>query len=147
VGRDDQWEANCQSLLAFKREHGHCKVQARDGKLGKWVSHLRKHYKNGTMKPEREARLEAAGFIWNGQSRSGAVVEDSDNDNDLDSANGSSEEENDISESHGSDQARGSRRSVMRSARKPSAVNDHETEETNKRESLKLDSDSHDDNV
>jgi hypothetical protein len=59
---------------------------------------------------------------------------DNDNDNDLDSANGSSEEENDNSESHGSDQARGSS--------KPSAVNDHETEETTKRECLKLDSDS-----
>jgi hypothetical protein len=107
---DERWEENFERLLAFKRKHGHCKVQVKNGKLGSWVSEQRKHRVKRTLKPKREARLEAVGFIWNGQSRNEAVAKESDSDNDSDSGNDSINDEGNGGKAHGSDQARGSSR-------------------------------------
>jgi hypothetical protein len=104
---DVQWEDKFASLLAFKRIHGDCKVLKSDGKLGDWVINQRKYRTKGILKPEREARLEAVGFSWNGQSRNETVVQESGRDVDANSAKGSSDEAND--EVDGSEQARGSR--------------------------------------
>jgi hypothetical protein len=90
-----------------------------------------------------EARLEAVGFTWNGQSRNETVLEESDGDDDLGSSKGSSDEV--IDDAHSSDQARSRRRLNTRSARKPPPAADyHETEEPAKCESSKFVADSAD---
>jgi hypothetical protein len=133
--RDEQWEENFEKLLAFKGKNGHCKVHQASGKngikLGNWVRVQRVAKKNETLKPEREARLSAVGFIWNVQSRTETVVEDGVNVNDLDSAKGPNKNGgNDNSKSHSSDQARAGKRSKIQLAQKPPAVTSHATEET-----------------
>jgi hypothetical protein len=134
----EAWEEQFKILLAFRRKHGHCKVPIRgtDRKLGLWVKNQRT--RKATLKPEREARLEAVGLIWNCQSCNDAVVEESDSGDDLGSSTGSSDEV--IDDAHSSDQARSRRRLKTRSARKPPAADYHETEEPGKSESSNIDS-------
>jgi hypothetical protein len=144
--KDERWEENFEALLAFKRKHGHCKGPFSDGKLGNWVRVQRVAKKNENLKPEKDTRLEEVGFTWNGQSHSEAVVGDSDNDNDLDSAKASNKNgEIDNTEPHNSDQARASKSSIRQLAKKPPVVDHHATEETaDDRESLEVGVDSSD---
>jgi hypothetical protein len=68
----------------------------------------RTNYKRGKLPPHRKEKLESVKFTWSLQSRTEAVVEDSDNDNDLDSAKESNKNgECNKNEPHSSDQARG----------------------------------------
>jgi hypothetical protein len=99
---DEEWEENVARLLAFKREGGHCNVPQKNStcRLESWVNQLRAAKKNETLKPEREARLEAAGFISNGQSRNEPVVKESDSDDELDSSKGSNNGECNNNEPH-----------------------------------------------
>jgi phage-related protein len=65
--RPSKWEEGFQRLQGFVNEHGHCRVRANyvtaDGyPLGQWVSVQRTV--RDTMPPERKARLDAIGFIW-----------------------------------------------------------------------------------
>jgi hypothetical protein len=87
-------------------------------------------YNKGTLKAEREARLEAVGFAWKSRDQ-------------RQPHNESGDEEIDVAQ--GSDKARGStRRSIMRWARTLAAVEHREKEETDKRESTKVGADSTD---
>jgi hypothetical protein len=61
------WEHNFEKLLAFKDEHGDCRVPARwskDEQLGRWVSVQRIFYSKEKISPDRIARLNAIGFEW-----------------------------------------------------------------------------------
>jgi hypothetical protein len=123
---DERWDENFERLLAFKRKHGHCKVEGKDGKLGRWVDKQRTVYKKCTLKPEREARLEAVGFLWKIRDRAQPHAHASRNQAVVD-------------ETHRSDQARGSRRSTIRPDRKPAAIDcREEKDETDKCESSKV---------
>ena len=68
------WEAMRARLVAFKTEHGHCRVPSKlpaDPKLGGWV-HTQRVYKkkldasdsNPRITAERVAKLDALGFDW-----------------------------------------------------------------------------------
>ena len=62
-----KWEEGYQHLEAYVSEHGDCKVplryQSADGfRLGIWVNKQRQ--KQNRLSPERKARLDALGFIW-----------------------------------------------------------------------------------
>ena len=61
------WEVRLEELRAFQDVYGHCSVPAtwRHNKtLGSWVIAQRKHYRNGTLRPERKEALEQLGFQW-----------------------------------------------------------------------------------
>jgi hypothetical protein len=63
-----QWEEGFRSLELFRQREGHCRVLQgyRDPttgyRLGTWVGVQRKG--NDTMLPDRRARLDALGFVW-----------------------------------------------------------------------------------
>jgi glycerol-3-phosphate cytidylyltransferase-like family protein len=69
---NSRWDDMFKLLLEFKKKHGHVKVPARyyeNPKLGTWVKHRRKHYKeykrtNGQKgDPEQMKRLESIGLV------------------------------------------------------------------------------------
>ncbi len=60
-----QWEAAFAQLVAFHREHGHYRVtHTMDPKLASWCADHKSKYRQGTLRPERQARLEGIGFEW-----------------------------------------------------------------------------------
>ena len=81
AGKFDEvgWEAMRARQVAFKAEHGHCRVPSEhsaDPKLGWWVSQQRVYKKRleaGHPKPkitnERVAKLDALGFEWDASKR------------------------------------------------------------------------------
>jgi hypothetical protein len=68
------WEVQLARLAAYKAEHGNCNVPrgwAEDPRLGRWVDRQRKCKRKldrgelgKGMTVEREAKLEALGFVW-----------------------------------------------------------------------------------
>lgn len=67
------WENHYASLVAYKKEFGHCSVPTKfkeDTALGRWVSTQRSEYKKYTegeptaMTDEKIKRLEKIGFAW-----------------------------------------------------------------------------------
>jgi superfamily II DNA or RNA helicase len=62
------WELGLSELLAFKTQHGHCRVNQKfksgDINLGHWVRNQRRSYKMKKLSQERITRLEAIGFEW-----------------------------------------------------------------------------------
>jgi hypothetical protein len=61
-----QWNKNFESLKAYKKEFGDCKVpypyKTSDGsKLGQWIGWQRRNTK---LSPERKKLLDALGFNW-----------------------------------------------------------------------------------
>ncbi|KAL3916799.1 MAG: hypothetical protein SGILL_005016 [Bacillariaceae sp.] len=70
---DAVWEERLQDLMLFKQIHGHCMVPSNfepNVQLAIWIKRQRRQYKKYTAKqassmtPERIARLEAIGFVW-----------------------------------------------------------------------------------
>ena len=70
---DAVWEERLQNLFAFKREHGHCIVPSNfdsNPQLAVWTKRQRRQYKkyqdgtSSSMTPERMAKLENIGFVW-----------------------------------------------------------------------------------
>ena len=64
-----QWLEMYEELVKFKREAGHCNVSEDDkddelAKLGRWVGRQRRKLCNGTMRKDRQIRLEELGFQW-----------------------------------------------------------------------------------
>ena len=59
-------------VMAFHRVHGHFRIprdyvpapDVRPGLLLEWVNHQRRKQSAGRLKPDRERRLDAAGFDW-----------------------------------------------------------------------------------
>lgn len=67
------WENHYASLVAYKKEYGHCSVPTKykeDTALGRWVSTQRSEYKKFTegeptaMTKDKIRRLEKLGFAW-----------------------------------------------------------------------------------
>ena len=61
------WEENYAALAAYKKKHGHCRMQQKKSEtkaLGMWCSHIRDLYKKGKLPPEKIKRLEFLGFMW-----------------------------------------------------------------------------------
>jgi superfamily II DNA or RNA helicase len=70
--REAFWEEMVQALVAFRQMHGHCNVPARypeNPQLGTWLDVVRQSRKEGTLSPDRIARLEALGVAWNMRDR------------------------------------------------------------------------------
>jgi hypothetical protein len=65
--RDYVWEQNFAALLKFKRREGHCCVPILHNEgnltLGYWISTQRRN--KNEMSPDRRARLDKIGFVWN----------------------------------------------------------------------------------
>jgi hypothetical protein len=64
----EQWEEGFAHLEAFFRDHGHCRVaqsyKEADGyMLGRWAHKQRQAYRNGKLRNDRKARLDALGFF------------------------------------------------------------------------------------
>ena len=63
----EQWEHGFRELVAYKKEFGDCLVPAKNTtasgfKLGNWINNQRTN--KDQITPERIARLEALGFVW-----------------------------------------------------------------------------------
>jgi len=69
----ETWNENCSKLEAYHARCGHCNVPRykADPALRRWVDKQRKALKNGTLKPDRVARLDAIGFQANHMVPSG----------------------------------------------------------------------------
>jgi hypothetical protein len=66
-GHAEVWEEHLQHLCDYQQKHGHLGVmKAEDRKLWNWISLQRYLYSEGTLKPNRQERLEAIGFQWKG---------------------------------------------------------------------------------
>ena len=62
------WDTRYQDLVAYKAEHGNCRVPVNSKthkSLGGWVSKQRRAYNLGCLAPERIAKLKEIGFEWN----------------------------------------------------------------------------------
>jgi len=67
---DVQWQARYNKLVAYRQEHGHCRVsKGKDYLLAKWAWHQRERARKGLLEPERRQRLEAIGFEWGEQNQ------------------------------------------------------------------------------
>ena len=65
VSNNERWDVMYQQLLDYKETHDGCtKVPASIHRLGPWVARQRLAYTGNGLDPDREARLEAAGFVW-----------------------------------------------------------------------------------
>ena len=60
----DQWERMFAVLVEYQRVQGHCRVPAKNSKLGWWVSLQRSYYRKGKLDEVQIRRLEALGFHW-----------------------------------------------------------------------------------
>jgi predicted helicase len=61
------WENNFESLVAFKANHGHCRVSRSykdNAKLGNWLISQRSLYLKRQLSTDRISRLEALGVEW-----------------------------------------------------------------------------------
>jgi len=69
VTRNDQsWDRKFASLMEYRQTHGHFILkgqQAATNRLRKWVWLQRVHHRMHRLRPDRQQRLEAAGFTWN----------------------------------------------------------------------------------
>ena len=62
------WEKYFSRLIAYKRRHGDCNVPRRyleDPQLAGWVHQQRNNRRSSNYHPDREAKLNRRGFIWN----------------------------------------------------------------------------------
>lgn len=63
--REAEWDTRFNGLKAYKSEHGNVDVPIKlESGLGMWVSVQRRSEKNGKLSPEKKARLNEIGFIW-----------------------------------------------------------------------------------
>ena len=65
-----RWDIRFEELVAYKKQHGHCRVPQRIPILGKWVLHQRLQYKRlqsgkaSWLSKDRLERLKFIGFVW-----------------------------------------------------------------------------------
>ena len=62
-----QWNDKFERLKRYKRKKGDCMVPIaykNDPQLGHFVMTQRYRYKNGTLRPDRKAKLRSIGFVW-----------------------------------------------------------------------------------
>ena len=61
------WDAMFDKLKEYKRQHGNCCVPwgyKSDRQLARWVTTQRKALRENRILPERKAKLESIGFVW-----------------------------------------------------------------------------------
>ena len=67
-GGDEEWNDMFDRLVAYKNEHGDCKVPSdfvtNNKQLSEWVQLQRKQMKQKTLTYERKAKLDFIGFVW-----------------------------------------------------------------------------------
>jgi hypothetical protein len=64
---DKLWHQQCEKLVEFKRNEGHCMVPRRyeqNKSLGKWVSYQRFVHNKNNFRPDRKEILDGIGFVW-----------------------------------------------------------------------------------
>lgn len=69
---DREWKEQLESLKAYKRLYGDCRVPwqfADDQKLSDWVHTQRKVNNKGKMRADRKKALDAIGFVWKAAER------------------------------------------------------------------------------
>ncbi len=74
----DRWERRFQKLLHFRERFGHVRVPAHwteDRRFAAWVCRQRKMKKESRLTRERQARLEALGFVWSDPRPAAAIHE------------------------------------------------------------------------
>jgi hypothetical protein len=60
-----EFNENLEQLIAFRTEHGHCRVPAKHpAGLGMWVANQRQRAKRAGYPEDRRARLGSLGFDW-----------------------------------------------------------------------------------
>jgi hypothetical protein len=62
------WHQQCQKLVEFKRNNGHCMVpnkHEQDTSLGCWVRNQRRTNANNKMRPCQKVLLDELEFVWN----------------------------------------------------------------------------------
>ncbi len=65
---ESQWDRMYAQLVEFQRQHGTTHVVAgwpENPTLSTWVGDQREREHHGGMRPDRKARLDAIGFLWN----------------------------------------------------------------------------------
>mmetsp|Transcript_25554 Transcript_25554/g.55861 ORF Transcript_25554/g.55861 Transcript_25554/m.55861 type:complete len:545 (+) Transcript_25554:278-1912(+) len=72
-GVKQTWEEMYDELVDYHSEHGDCRVNTHDTKLGRWVSTQRARYNQGELASDRVELLEALGFDWVLQERDGPI--------------------------------------------------------------------------
>ena len=73
------WEQRFTELTAFRETHGHTRVpnkRAEVAVLCKWCHTQRASRRSGTLSPERIARLDAIGFLWENPDQKGLSYQD-----------------------------------------------------------------------
>ncbi len=63
----EQWKKQYEALLAFRREHGHCRVPRLyppNQSLAEWAAQQKQRHRRGLLKPCHIEPLEAVGFPW-----------------------------------------------------------------------------------
>ena len=70
-GLTNEWMTMFHALEAFQKQHGHLRLRAQDGTLGKWVANQRHQYRkyqqqqtSSLMTPARIQKLNSIGMIW-----------------------------------------------------------------------------------
>lgn len=62
--KKDFWTAMMAALSEWKARHGHCDVPFREGRLGRYLAHVRRERRRGRLRRERIRELDAMGFPW-----------------------------------------------------------------------------------
>jgi hypothetical protein len=68
---DNQWNRHFAKLARFQQQHGHLrlsKTKAATRQLAGWIGKQRAEYRDGTLSPERRARLEELGVPWDAKA-------------------------------------------------------------------------------
>lgn len=63
--RADQWEKSFRKFAAFWKKHRRIPLQGENQALAVWCWDKIRDYKLGELAPERVARFDALGFVWN----------------------------------------------------------------------------------
>ena len=66
-GAAQRWERRFAQLLAYRQQHGHCRVPStwrEEPAFAHWVDNQRVLQKTGRLNPERVRRLDEIGFQW-----------------------------------------------------------------------------------
>ncbi len=77
-----EWNEKFEALQQWKAAVGDCRVPFNAGELGWWVNTQRQRKRKGQLHPDREAKLNAIGFIWNPQGRQPTSADQSNVDDD-----------------------------------------------------------------
>ena len=71
---DDYWDLQYQSMVEFRKEHGHCNVPGgwrdrehpndKERQLANWCFVQTRTWREGKLRPERYEKLTQLGFEW-----------------------------------------------------------------------------------